>query len=342
MNTVTFLDQLNEATFQVLGQYTDLMVLVDDHTKEYCYPLVSSHLPAHQVIETPHGEENKTLQTCTQIWQGMTDCALDRKAAVLNLGGGVLGDMGGFCASTYKRGLAFYQMPTTLLSQVDASVGGKLGVDFQGLKNHIGVFNIPENVWIYPGFLTTLPELEVRSGFAEILKHGLIQDKAHWDQARSTNLQDAHWLPLIERSVAIKRNVVESDPTEKGLRKILNFGHTIGHAIETYYLIETNNRLLHREAIAIGMICEAWLSTKLDLLSLDALDEVVAGILAVYGKVALDADQFDYFMQKMEQDKKNVGGTVRFSLLDSIGSCQYDVQVPDQLVRDSFLFYQSV
>ncbi|MEP2509537.1 MAG: 3-dehydroquinate synthase, partial [Reichenbachiella sp.] len=257
----------------------------------------------------------------------------DRKGLVINLGGGVIGDMGGFVASTYKRGMDFLNIPTTLLSQVDASVGGKLGVDFHGFKNHIGLFAEPQNVLIDTSFYGTLPEREVRSGFAEVIKHGLIYDKSYWEKVKLVDLKTADWTNLVTRSIEIKKEVVSEDPFESGLRKILNFGHTLGHAIESHFLDKGEQRLLHGEAIAAGMICEAYLSQKFTGLSTDELEEIVSYLIEIYEPVAVDKSLFDEIIGLTLQDKKNEGGSVQFSLLKTIGACQVNVPIsaPDML-----------
>ncbi|MFC3415061.1 3-dehydroquinate synthase [Algoriphagus hitonicola] len=266
------------------------------------------------------------MKTCSEIWEKMTELALDRKALILNLGGGVLGDMGGFCASIYKRGIRFINMPTTLLSQVDASVGGKLGVDFQGFKNHLGVFNEPEVVLISSKFLRTLPKQELRSGFAEVIKHGLIQDRAYFDSLNFQNWDQNDWTSLISHSVEIKKQVVQEDPKELGLRKILNFGHTLGHALETFYL-NGPKHLLHGEAIAAGMICEAWLSAEKTGLAKKELFEIAEKLIQVYGKIEIESSEWEAILELCLQDKKNEGKTILFSLLQSIGSCTYNIPV---------------
>ena len=204
---------------------SQIMVFVDTHTQAYCYPLLREYLPSHELFSIPPGEIHKNLTTCTGMWDVLTQKGFDRKGLVINLGGGVLGDMGGFVAATFKRGIPFIQVPTTLLSQVDASVGGKLGVDFHSFKNHIGIFQNPEAVLIHPGFLTTLPQEELRSGFAEVIKHHLIADKDAWKQLIvNKELNSLDFTSLIRHSVAIKSSIVEQDYKESGARKALNFG----------------------------------------------------------------------------------------------------------------------
>jgi len=317
---------------------TAIVVITDSNTINFCYPKLKDYLPAHQVITVPAGEENKHLGTCTSIWEKLTEFGLDRKALVINLGGGVIGDMGGFCAATYKRGIRFIQMPTSLLSMVDASVGGKLGVDFKGFKNHIGVFQIPEAVFIDTQFLATLPENEKRSGYAEVLKHTLIADAEEWHRIKNKSIADFDWATQIKHQVAIKEAVVTADPTEKGLRKILNFGHTLGHAIESFYL-ETPNRLLHGEAIAIGMITEAFLSQQLGYISQNDLEEITAVLLRIYGKVEIDSAYLEEILQLTLQDKKNESAQVQFALLEKIGKANYDQVISKEVMNEALEYY---
>lgn len=344
MKPIIFSENASAGLTAVLSElnFSSIFVLTDENTKTHCLPRLEESLPPNSVFHTIEpGEKNKTIDTCTTIWAAMTAARLDRKALFLNIGGGVLGDMGGFCASIYKRGIRFINMPTTLLSQVDASVGGKLGVDFEGLKNHLGVFNEPETVVVAPEFLATLPEREVRSGYAEIIKHGLIKDKTYFESLDFDNWQNSHWAPIIQHSVAIKKAVVEADPKEAGLRKILNFGHTIGHAFETYFL-DGPRHLLHGEAIAVGMICEAWLSHKKLGLSLKELEEIQAAFLKVYGKVAILEEDLPEVLDYCVQDKKNEGKKLMFSLLKSIGDCEFNIPVTRQEIRESIYYYQNL
>jgi 3-dehydroquinate synthase len=321
------------------SSYSQIALLADEHTKRLCYPLIKPLLPRHTLITIKSGEERKNLETCSYIWQQLTDKNFDRKALLVNLGGGVIGDMGGFCASTYKRGIDFMQLPTTLLSQVDASVGGKLGIDFNGFKNHIGVFQEPAAVLIATEFLDTLPESEVRSGFAEIIKHCLIADATMWDKIRKRDLDKQNWTELVPHSVEIKKKVVAQDPTEKGLRKILNFGHTIGHAVESYFLLQAKKRLLHGEAIAIGMICESYISHRRDLLDEKSLNAIEEFFFSVYGRVKITGQDIEAIIPLMKQDKKNSGGTIQCVLLNGIGNPVYDqkLSVPD--IHEALQYY---
>ncbi len=344
MNPILFSKSIAQDLAQVLKEcsYSRIFVLTDENTKVHCLPKIISSIPDDTIHFTiPAGEINKNLNTCTQIWSEMTAAQLDRKALLLNLGGGVLGDMGGFCASIYKRGIRFINIPTTLLSQVDASVGGKLGVDFQGLKNHLGVFNEPETVLIAPEFLETLPHQELRSGFAEIMKHGLIRDKSYFENLDLNHWENSNWTELIRHSVEIKKSVVLEDPKEAGLRKILNYGHTIGHAFETYYL-DGPKHLLHGEAIAAGMICEGWLSSKKLSFSETELKQIEKAFLTIFGKIQIESTEIESILDFCLQDKKNEGNTLMFSLLNSIGDCTYNIPVSREEIRESIAYYQSL
>jgi 3-dehydroquinate synthase len=344
VDPIIFTTQAKHALSRVLAQLTfsKLVVLTDENTQSLCLPILSSILPQDTIfISVRSGEVQKNLETCTEIWSKMTDAALDRKALMLNLGGGVITDMGGFCASLYKRGIHFINMPTTLLSQVDASVGGKLGVDFNGLKNHLGVFNEPLTVIIAPEFLKTLPVAELRSGYAEILKHGLIRDKTYFNKLKTKNWESQDWESLIIHSVGIKKAVVEADPKEAGLRKILNFGHTIGHAFESYFL-DTKNHLLHGEAIALGMICEGFLSFEKIGFSFEELDQLTKTMIQIYGKVEFSVNELNPILDLCLQDKKNEGSTLLFSLLNSIGDCAYNIPVNRDEIREAIIYYHNL
>lgn len=322
--------------------FSAIAVIADNHTFRFCYPELKAILPKHTLVRIKAGEEQKHIATCEMIWDALTRANFDRHALVLNLGGGVIGDMGGFCAATYKRGIAFAQLPTTLLAQVDASVGGKLGIDFRGFKNHIGVFQQPNAVLIDPVFLTTLPERELRSGFAEIIKHCLIADATMWNDIRRRDLDEQDWSALVTHSVAVKQRVVAEDPTEKGLRKILNFGHTIGHAVETYFLTQPRKRLLHGEAIAVGMVAEAFIAFQKKMIDETLLTQIEEYIFAVYGNTRLSETDTEPIMALTLQDKKNRGNQVRMALLDGPGSCAFDVPVTAGEMRRGLEFYRGV
>ncbi len=322
--------------------FSKAAVLVDENTRKYCLPVVQEYLPKGVVlIEIKSGEEQKHLETCVDIWDTLTENAFDRKSLLINLGGGVIGDMGGFCAATYKRGIPFVNIPTTLLAQVDASVGGKLGIDFKGYKNHIGVFQEPLRVFICPKFLSTLDHRELRSGFAEVIKHCLIADRHKFAELKNVPLSDQDWEDILSHSVAIKGKVVTEDPQERGLRKILNFGHTLGHAVETFFL-NRGNRILHGEAIAIGMVCEAWLSKSKCGLTEDEFGEIYQYIDRLYDLTIIDPTYFEEILSLTLQDKKNENNKVKASLLKEIGSCQFNIDLSREEMEESFLAYNQL
>jgi 3-dehydroquinate synthase len=322
-------------------KYSDLAILVDENTLRDCYPLIQDALPQHFIIQVNSGEREKNIHTCVHIWEAMTVQALDRHACLLVLGGGVLGDMGGFCAATYKRGIDFILIPTTLLAQVDASIGGKLGVDFNHFKNHIGVFQKPVLTLLYDGFLESLPETELRSGFAEIIKHTLISDEKMWGEISKSSLKAQEWKKLIKHSVDFKAWVTTEDPTEKGLRKILNAGHTIGHALESY-LLAKGNRILHGEAIAVGLIAECYIAKTRGSLGDKDLSSICDFIVNIYGKVAIESHELGPIAQLTLQDKKNKGNKILCVLLDGIGKAKWDCEISLESVMDALSFYRTI
>ncbi|ASV32119.1 3-dehydroquinate synthase [Maribacter cobaltidurans] len=322
--------------------YSTIFILVDENTHELCLPQFMSEIEGEytfEIIEIESGEVNKTIETCVGVWEALSELGADRKSLMINLGGGVLTDLGGFVASTFKRGINFINVPTTLLSMVDASVGGKTGVDLGPLKNQIGVINQPEMVLIVSDFLETLNERQITSGFAEMLKHGLIKNAGYWESLKkvsSLNEIKHH----IRPSVALKNEVVLQDPTEQNIRKILNYGHTLGHAIESYFLEnESKETLLHGEAIAIGMITEGYLSYKLTGLAKDALVNIKSTFLKYYPKVDFtDKDILD-ILELLKYDKKNSHGNINFVLLKQIGETQIDVTISSDLFHEAFAYY---
>lgn len=322
--------------------YSHIGVLVDENTRVHCYPMVKDLIPKHILIEIESGEEKKSLQTCESIWHQLTEARFDRKSLLINLGGGVIGDMGGFCAATFKRGIDFINLPTTLLAQVDASVGGKLGIDFQGLKNHIGLFKLPEQVIIYDQFLNTLPYNQLRSGFAEVIKHNLIHDREGWTSLISTSLHEKSWYRVIKHSVGIKQEIVEADPFEMGLRKILNFGHTVGHAVESFYLDQPARRLLHGEAIAVGMIAETHLSQLKNGMDENQCDQIINYLIDIYDPSPLDAEDLQSISKLALQDKKNQGPVIKCTLLEQIGKANYDISLGHGDIHDALIHYNEL
>lgn len=292
-----------------------------------------------EIIQLPSGEENKVLEICTHVWNALSEYEISRTDLIINIGGGVITDMGGFIASTFKRGLAFINVPTTLLSQVDASVGGKTGIDLGPYKNQIGVFADPEYVFVNSQYLTSLPEIELESGYAEMLKHGLIADAGYWERLKDIDPKNnpEELLDTIYHSVKIKRDIVAQDHQESGIRKHLNFGHTIGHAIEGYAL--TNGQPIpHGYGVAWGMIAEAHISAALGLISTDDFAEINETISNFYPKTVVSSAAIDALKQLLLNDKKNNSGTINFTLLNAKGEACYDKVVPEDLVETAFRF----
>lgn len=340
----------NDEGFDFLNRFvaeqhpSKIFLLADKHTNECCTPIVLSVLATDiplEIIEIEAGEPHKHIDTCTQVWYALSELGADRKSLLINIGGGVVTDLGGFVASTYMRGIPFINIPTSLLAMVDASVGGKTGVDLGALKNLVGVINNPQGVVIYPDFLATLPTEELRSGMAEMFKHGLISDETYWHKmCHLSELTEAHLGSLIYESVVIKNEVVTQDPTEKGLRKTLNYGHTLGHAIESYCLQNPNReRLLHGEAIAIGMVLATYLSVKELGFSMDKCNQVKAVLGEYFKKQDFSYEEITDICQLMRFDKKNVGGNVHFVLLEAIGKPKIDCIVPYEEIYKAFEYY---
>ncbi|HHB79465.1 MAG TPA: 3-dehydroquinate synthase [Saprospiraceae bacterium] len=321
--------------------YSSYFILVDTSSSIYCLPEIQNIRPDinWHIIEIPRGEQYKTITTCSLIWDALFKNGADRHSLLVNLGGGVIGDMGGFAASTYMRGIDFVQIPTTLLAMVDASVGGKLAVDFKLAKNIIGLFKNPVANFIDCRWLKTLPNGEKRSGWAEILKHAIIADEAAFRKMKSIpSFHDIRWEDWVQHSVQIKYQIVQNDPKEKGLRKGLNFGHTVGHAIETYFL-EHNEPKTHGECVAIGMVCAAYISNQTLSLPDSQLVDIVNVIKKWYDPIIIPKQGIPQILSLMRKDKKNRAGKPNFTLIPSIGSYVYDQYPNLDLIADSLHFY---
>ncbi|TRX30877.1 3-dehydroquinate synthase [Flavobacterium sp. ZT3R18] len=342
----------NETGYEKLNQhlkenkYSNLFIIVDSNTNEYCLPKLLPILETDltiEIIEFEAGEINKNIETCIEIWNVLTELGADRKTLIINIGGGVVTDLGGFVASTFKRGVDFIHIPTTLLSMVDASVGGKNGVDLGNLKNQIGVINTPKMVLIDTQYLETVPQNEMRSGLAEMLKHGLIFDKAYWEQFLDLKAIDfADFDELIYRSVEIKNEIVMQDPTEKNIRKSLNFGHTLGHAIESYFLENKNKTtLLHGEAIAVGMILESYISLHKNLITEVEYNQIKSTLKSIYDDVIFQDSDIDPILELLIHDKKNEYGTIQFALIEGIGKIKINQSVENELILNAFEDYKS-
>ena len=337
-------NELNQ--FLIDNKYSSIFLITDTNSNEHCLPIFIGNLETDlniEIIEFENGESNKNIETCIQIWEALTELGADRKSLILNLGGGVVTDLGGFVASTFKRGIDFIQIPTTLLAMVDAAIGGKNGVDLGNLKNQIGVINTPKMVLINSAYLSTLPQTEMRSGLAEILKHGLIYDKKYWQQFSDlSQLNVDDFDEIINRSIEIKNEIVSQDPRENGIRKALNFGHTLGHAIESYFLENENKTtLLHGEAIAVGMILESYISWKKNLISETDYLEIKNTIKNLFGEIVFQENDLTPILNLLIHDKKNEYGNIQFVLLNGIGNTKINQVIENEIIEKAFEDYKS-
>ena len=334
-----------------------IFVLTDDNTIEKCWPLISNFygLKNAKIITIPAGDKNKTLDSLAHVWQELAEGGATRHSCLINLGGGMVTDLGGFAASTFKRGMNFINLPTTLLSMVDASVGGKTGINFGGLKNEIGVFNDSKFVILNTEFLATLDKENLLSGYAEMLKHGLISNEDTWAELIGFDLiggeraSEGSYLKRLQRmvsdSVKIKENIVEQDPTEKGIRKALNLGHTFGHAFESYSLSSITQHptphispLLHGYAVAFGIICELYLSAVKIGFPTEKMRQTVAYIRENYGTLPITCDDYDELISLMTHDKKNTAATINFTLLAGIGDIRIDQTATTEEIKEALDF----
>ena len=325
--------------------YSHHIILVDENTKANCLSIFRTQcqLESSHVIEIQSGERHKNIDSCQQLWKALLDEKVDRNALFINLGGGVIGDMGGFAASCYKRGIDFINIPTTVLAQVDASIGGKLGIDFEYGKNLIGLFKNPKRIHISTLFHKSLSERQFLNGFAEIYKHALIGDKQQWlDLKAIDGFRKADMETILYNSLLIKKRIVEEDPFEKSIRKALNFGHTIGHAIETYSLEHDNDPLLHGEAIVIGMIMEAYLSIEKTNLSKVECNDIVEVFRSKYVDYQLDMNSVNIVWEHMLLDKKNSKLKVMAALISSIGTPVIQIELTKSDLMNAFEFYANL
>lgn len=325
-------------------KYSKIVLLVDENTAQHCLNYVMQWLAVDvpfEIIEIEQGEENKTIETCIAVWETLVEMNVDRKALLVNVGGGMVCDLGGFVAATYKRGIDFVNIPTSLLAMVDASVGTKTGVNLGGLKNMVGSFSQPQMVLIDTAFLETLPGNQMRSGLAEMFKHGLIADASYWNQLKNLGeLTTEDLLLLIYHSVSIKNEIVLQDPFEENVRKLLNFGHTLGHVIETYsHSGKGIQPLLHGEAIAIGMILEAHISYKKNLLTKNSYLEIKETLNLMFESIVFTKNDIEICTHLLIHDKKNVNGVVQFTLLSDIGKGVINEVVDSELVNEAFNDY---
>lgn len=326
-------------------------ILVDPNTRRYCLPILLSNVPCLQyaeIIETGEGEESKTIRNAEKIWQKMISGGAGRHTLIINLGGGVITDLGGFIASTLKRGVTYINIPTTLMGMVDASIGGKTAVNAGRIKNQIGTFYLPAAVFIHTGFLSTLPKEHFLSGLGEIIKYALIADEPLWKKIRSSSRNDllSHnhkkYETFIERSVKIKGTVVNEDFREEGKRALLNFGHTVGHAFESLSMSDGKENLSHGHAIALGMICESFISNEIAGLEKEVMNEIQKVILGLFPHVPLLKEDIPAVMNFIMNDKKKSGGEINMTLLEKAGKAVYGIPCQQTLVKNSLEYYSGL
>lgn len=330
-------------------EHEPIFVLTDDTTRRLCWPLLENMMSLHHahLLTIKPTDTHKNLDSLVQVWRGLEAGHATRHSLLINLGGGMVTDLGGFAASTFKRGIDFINIPTTLLAMVDASVGGKTGINFDGLKNEIGVFNDARFVLLNTEFLRSLDEQNLKSGYAEMLKHGLISNNQDWAELVSFELSEpdfAHLQQMLAKSVRVKERIVEQDPTEKGIRKALNLGHTFGHAFEAYSLdnYEKTGRtpILHGYAVAYGLICELYLSALKAGFPVDKMHQTVQYIRGNYGMFPITCDDYDALISLMHHDKKNIGTEINFTLLNDVGKIRINQTATEAEIKECLDFYR--
>ena len=324
---------------QVIQNYSkqNIIVIVDENSHDECLSYLIENFPIlekSEIVLLPNGEENKVMEVCFQVWESFTEHNYGRSDLVINLGGGVVTDMGGFIASIFKRGMNFINIPTSLLGMVDAAIGGKNGIDLNQYKNQLGTFVHPLHVFIDTEFLQTLPGEEIFNGYAEMLKHALIKDKSLWNKLKEIHNEDELIKEeIIYQSVMIKNFIIEEDPHEGGLRKILNFGHTVGHALESYFM--TSSPISHGHAVALGMCAEAYISWQRGHLEQDDFKEVENTITRSFPMINLSPTNIEEIIKLMYQDKKNSEGKILCTLLLGIGNSIYNVAINEEEIGNS-------
>jgi len=333
-------------TFLASAGHDKIFVLTDTNTRDKCLPVIAPALEAFdaEYITVDAGDMKKNIEQAAIIWDALSSRGASRNSLLVNLGGGMVTDLGGFAGATFKRGIHNLNIPTTLMASVDAAVGGKTGINFQGLKNEIGSFYQPDCVIIDCVFLHTSDHDNILSGYAEMLKHGLISDRPTYTDiiafdVDSKTLDIDRLSELVRVSVAIKERIVTADPREQGVRKALNFGHTIGHAIESLSFAK-NSPLLHGYAVAAGMVCELYLSHKSCDLPVDILRQVTNFVKERYPSFIIGCNDYEEIGELIKHDKKNDSGNINFTLLGDIGDIRINQQIDAELVKESIDFYR--
>ena len=324
-------------------EHDKLFVLTDTTTQELCLPLIKNFysLKHIQVITIPASDSHKDIESLMMVWKGLQEGGASRHSCMINLGGGMVTDLGGFAASTFKRGINFINIPTTLLAMVDASVGGKTGINFGGLKNEVGVFNDSKYVILDTEFLKTLDDENICSGYAEMLKHGLISTEAMWEELVNFDLANPDLKQLqrmVGDSVKVKERIVEQDPHEKGIRKALNLGHTFGHAFESWAL--KRKPILHGYAVAFGLIPELYLSVAKTGFPTDKMRQTVTFIKENYGTLNITCDDYDELIELMHHDKKNQNGIINFTMLGGIGDIRINQTATTEEIKEALDFFR--
>lgn len=343
---ITFTNDVDTALASAIGTLHpgSVFVLVDENTHSCALPHLQEALTAAGIITIPAGEQHKTLDTVTHVWNKLTQHDATRQSVLVNVGGGVITDLGGFCASTFKRGIRFINVPTTILAAVDAAVGGKTGFDYQGLKNEIGTFCPAEHVIISTSFFDTLPECEILSGYAEMLKHALLSSSGDVDSLLDCNPVECEWiekLATIETSVKIKQRIVEQDPHEKGLRRTLNLGHTVGHALESMAL-KQSKPVTHGHAVACGLVTEMVLSHMLLKFPSSDLHRLAHFVRDHFGPIGITCNDYPALLQLMQHDKKSHSGEINCTLLREIGDVVIDNAVSHSDMETALDIYRDL
>ena len=342
---VIIADSLEQTLTQAIGEceHDRTFLLADETTQKACVPLIADFdcLKGAQTIIIGATDTHKTLESLAHVWEELGKGGATRHTLLINIGGGMVTDLGGFAASTFKRGINYINIPTTLLSMVDASVGGKTGINFRGLKNEIGVFNNAASVILDTQFLRTLDQENILSGYAEMLKHGLISNEQMWAELLNYDIETPDFgllQSMVEESVAVKQRIVTEDPTEQGIRKALNLGHTAGHAFESFAL--RKHPILHGYAVAYGLICELYLSAVKTGFPSDKMHQTVSFIKAHYGKMTITCDDYPTLLELMTHDKKNTAGIINFTLLGGIGDIRINQTATQEEIYEALDFYR--
>lgn len=341
-------NEITKDLSNVLGQmtYDKLFVLTDEHTDSKCYPLIAS-LPAIEKakrVVIPADDTNKSIENLAHVWKFLTTNGATRHSLLINLGGGMITDLGGFAAATFKRGIAYVNIPTTLLGAVDASVGGKTGINFEGYKNEIGAFYPAKHIIISAEFFNTLSQKDILSGYAEMIKHALLKSESTWNKILNFDLEDINYNilnELVMESVMIKQKIVEQDPFEKNVRKALNLGHTVGHAFESFAL-DNERAVPHGYAVAWGLIAELYLSHKICNFPKEILHIAVDFINNNYGHFSINQEDYDTLYEFMIHDKKNEGNTINFTLLANVGDIKINQTVDKEMIFETLEFYNNL